>query len=131
SVLLLNWDKSAGEVQIKHLPDLPLALTAGALTHYKDKLYFLGGQNDSLVSNQLFCLDLEAREREWKALPHLPYQVTHTVLYGRARDSVPYLYCVGGRKRNPDAPSTLYKKVYRFNIKEEKWTALASLPYAL
>src|SRR5690606_37450717 len=44
-------------LQEESLPDLPLALTNGSLVFASNKLYFVGGENQQLVSDKIYRLD--------------------------------------------------------------------------
>lgn len=126
-VLLLFWNKAADSLRITSLPDLPLPLSSGAITAMGKDIYFAGGQNASIVSDKLYHLNLKEPQKGWDTVSTLPYPVTHTVLYAAKKS----LYLVGGRKRNIEATSTLYKTVYQYDLKEKKWMEETPLPYPL
>lgn len=126
-VLFLSWNGRTKNIQFKFLPDLPLPLTHGMIAVNKEILYFAGGENQLGVSNQLYALNLGDNSKGWQRLPPLEHPVSHGLLLA-AKD---FIYLVGGRKRNIDSVSTLYKELYRYDIKHKQWTQKASLPYAL
>ncbi len=128
-VLLLNWRDDS--LQIEVLPDLPQALTGASATVQDDVVYLVGGQNENQVSDQLYRLDLTAPDKGWVALPALPYAVSHTVLYAANYKDSPSLFVVGGRQGQPQSPSLLFDKVYRFDIASQQWHKATALPYAL
>lgn len=130
-VRLINWDSTHQKLTVQKLPNLPERLTAGAMAHLDNQLFFAGGQNEKTVSDKLYRLDLKHPEQGWDSLPNIPHKVTHAVLYAEAATQNPGLYMIGGRKRNFKAASTLYKAVYRFDLEKEKWVEKSSLPYAL
>lgn len=130
-VLLLNWNKTTQNVEIKYLPDLPQSLLAGAIAANGNKIYFAGGQNAKGASDQLYMLDLEDAGKGWQTLPSLKKPVAYAVLYVQSNGKEACLYLVGGRKMNMDSTSDLYKDVYQFDLKTNQWTQKTSLPYAL
>ncbi len=54
---LLKWNKRESTVDIKSLPNLPLALTNIAVTNIDDIVYAAGGDEKNNSSNSFFCLD--------------------------------------------------------------------------
>lgn len=130
-VWLLHWDQTKQEPAIVHLPDLPQPLSSGSITSINHVLYFAGGQNEQVVSDVLYRLDMNSPRSGWDTLSILPKPVTHTVLYAVTGLNGAALYLVGGRKKNKDSTSTLYKEAYRFDLHTLQWEQKASLPYAL
>lgn len=126
-VLLLSWDSEIKKIKIKELSDLPIPLSSGAIAGTKEDLYFAGGQNAEKVSNQLLHLNLNQLDKGWDTVATLPYPVSHATLYANENQ----LFLVGGRKRNAEAPSTLYDGVFLFDIQQKVWTEKQSLPFAL
>lgn len=110
------------------LPHLPIALTNGAATYLNNMLYFIGGENEELVSDKIYVLDLKAQELCWKEFLVLPQALTHTIV---VNDDQENLFVVGGRKRNNNALSDIYKDVYRIDVNTKNTYALANLPEQL
>lgn len=109
-------------------PDLPLPLTNGALTHVNNSLYFVGGENADLVSNKIYALDLSNKDSKWEEFMELPKALTHTIL---VHDDAGALYIIGGRKRNTNAKSDIYKDVYKVDVKAKTIQKVAELPEQL
>ncbi len=130
-VMLVNWSEKTGALNISYLPDLPLPLTNGAIAVDDDRVYFAGGENAGTVSDQFYTLDLNDTPSGWQTLSALPRPVTNTVLYVQSNGADTCIYLVGGRKRNIDAASDLYREVYQYNLSTKSWAQKASLPYAL
>lgn len=130
-VLLISWNKTAQNIDIQYLPNLPQPLTNGMITVNKNVLYFAGGENAKEVSDQFYALDLNDTSKGWKILPALEKPITDAVLYTQFDGKDTCIYLAGGRKRNKDSTSDLYKEVYQFNLKTKQWSQKASLPYAL
>lgn len=131
-VLLLNWDAQKKKLQVEHLPDLPLALTAGMLTVVDHTLYYAGGNGVSGTSEVFFKLSLDSlgtQDAIWQSLPPLPEKTAYGVLYGL--DSLQKVFLVGGRKSVTGGPSELYTGVYQFDINSRTWNKKAPLPFQL
>lgn len=131
TVLLLGWDKTRQQVVISHLPDLPQALTDGAIAVDNDIIYFAGGIGTDSVSNHFYALSLKDTAAGWQILPSLPEPVSHTVLYVQSNGEDTCAYLVGGRKEIRDSVSNLYNEVYQFDLKTKHWSQKTSLPYPL
>lgn len=110
------------------LPNLPIPLTNGSLTHLNNVLYFIGGENADTVSNKIYALDLYDASSKWTEFLTLPNPITHTIVVNDAMDK---LYIVGGRKRNVNAKSDIYKEVYQLDVNTKNITSLPNLPEQL
>jgi N-acetylneuraminic acid mutarotase len=66
---IINWNLEDENIEIKPLPDLPLALTNVALTHIDDVVFAAGGDEAKKFSGRFFSLDLGDKNTEWKTLP--------------------------------------------------------------
>jgi N-acetylneuraminic acid mutarotase len=66
---IINWNLEDENIEIKPLPDLPLALTNVALTHIDDVVFAAGGDEAKKSSGRFFSLDLGDKNTEWKTLP--------------------------------------------------------------
>lgn len=110
------------------LTRLPIALTNGASTIVDNKLYFVGGENADLVSDRIFVLDLNDLEQGWKDFAVLPKALSHTIV---THDNQESLLIIGGRKRNENAASDIYREVYTLNTLTKELSSLAELPEPL
>lgn len=129
--LLLQWNNTGNNVNIKPLPSLPFALANASAVYFKDRVYLAGGERGGDVYNGLLRLDLNNIAAGWQDLPPLPMPVSHAVLLAQANGKQDCLYLIGGRKRNAADTSTLYASVMEFNLTDKKWTEKSPLPYAL
>ncbi len=128
-VLLLQWDDVTKEISTKYLPNLPFALTGAGAAAHKGILYVAGGDMGADASDHLLSLDLDSANAEWKELPAIPHPVSHMVfLYQAGTNSI---YLAGGRKKNDNKPSTLYRDVYSYSLANGKWKKEHPLPHAL
>lgn len=130
-VLLLQWNVATQDINTMYLPDLPYPLTgAGALVH-DGILYVAGGDMGAETSKHFLSLNLNSANAEWKELAALQQPTSHAVFATVSDEGDDLLYLVGGRKKNPEAPSTLYKEVFAYDLKKDKWIKKHALPHVL
>ncbi len=113
------------------LQALPFAITNAMATAVGSTVYIAGGETAEAATSQFICLNLEAPEAGWQALPALPMPVSNAVLLHHAENGSAYIYLIGGRKKNPGGQSDIYASVYAFDIAAKVWSAKKSLPYSL
>lgn len=130
-VFLLIWEKNASGINIKKLPELPLALTNASATVIENIVYIAGGETTSSVSDQLLSLDLKNTAEGWQRLQDIPKPVSHAVFVAQSNGYYPCLYLLGGRKKNSNGISELYSSVYEFDLKNNSWDEKKSLPFSL
>lgn len=121
---LLNWNSSDHKIEIKPLPNLPLALTNLALTAIGNVVYAVGGDGSDHSSNAIFSLDLETPAAEWKAHPDLPVALANAVVVA---DGKAVIYVIGGRTKNPSGISGLNSTVFAYHTLKQSWTRLAGI----
>lgn len=109
------------------LPQLPIALTNAAAVKIEKVLYLIGGENSENVSDKIYSLDLMT-DKGWEEVLTLPYPLTHTVV---GVDEDQNILVAGGRKRNTNAKSDMYDRVFAIDVKKKELTDLAPLPYPL
>ncbi|MBS1757483.1 MAG: hypothetical protein JSU03_09410 [Bacteroidetes bacterium] len=131
NVWLLQWDEAAKNVNIKHLPSLPIAITNAAATVIGNIVYVAGGETTAAASNRFYCLDLADLQHGWQTLPDIPIPVSHAVLAAQSNGHYTNIYLLGGRKKNANGISDIYKSVYEFDLKKQEWLQKESLPYDL
>ena len=112
----------------ERLTPLPLPLTNGSLVSANNKLYYIGGENQDLVSDKIYCLDLSIPRSLWEELSTLPYPVTHAVVVSNKKNKI---LVVGGRKRNNGGRSTIYSKIFEFDIPNNNIIEIGTLPEPL
>ncbi len=110
------------------LPSLPLPLTNASAVCIQDSLYVVGGENADLVSANVYVLDLNDLDQNWKLQYTLPNPVTHTMV---ATDGRKYIWIAGGRMRNLNDKSTMYAEVYCLDVTRKQLIKKDNLPYAL
>jgi N-acetylneuraminate epimerase len=130
-VISLQWDSHLENIIVRHLPDLPLPLTNAAVAVSDNIVYLAGGETSTGVSANFFSLDLDSLSAGWKQLPVLPRPVSHTVMAIQSNGRFAGIYLLGGRRKNNNGISDLYKSVYEFDPGQDKWSEKAPLPYTL
>ncbi|MGH2622186.1 MAG: Kelch repeat-containing protein [Sphingobacterium sp.] len=108
------------------LAPLPLPLTNAGLVVDREHLYLVGGENASLVSDQVYVLNPE--EKAWKKFLTLPYPISNAVVVSNKKGK---FYIAGGRKRNLNAKSDLYQELFEVDLLNKTINAIAQLPVAL
>lgn len=131
NVFLLQWDRHNRKVNIKSFPELPLPLTNLSATGSGNIIYVAGGEMPGGVSDKFYFLDLTDTSSGWKKLPPLPKPLSHAVLLAQINDENKKIYLIGGRRKKADGISELSNSVFEFDIWENLWTEIKSLPYAL
>src|SRR5690606_35495390 len=107
------------------LPDLPVALTNGSLVFASGKLYFVGGENQQLVSDKIYRLDLSAKNGIWEEVLTLAHPVSNAVVVSDQKNK---LYIAGGRMRNADNLSTIYDQLFEVDLQTVSINKIAALP---
>lgn len=110
------------------LPVLPIPLTNAAASILNNSIYVIGGENADLVSDQIYELNLDEEVPVWKAVYTLPKAMSHAVV---SADNQNNIWIAGGRKRNANQRSDMYKEVYTFDVKKKELKSTVDLPYAL
>ncbi len=128
-VYRLQWNGTA--LVTETLPALPLGVTNASLLSYENALYVAGGETTDETSDKIWRLSLNQPLSGWEPLPPMPHPASHAVqliIRSRGQD---YLYTIGGRRKNSNGISTIYKTVYALNLKTLEWQQKQPLPYPL
>ncbi len=120
---LLVWNPSHQEVEVKPLPDLPVAVTSPAVTSHGNTVYLFCGDEASNSSAGTFCMDLDAAEPAWKSLPDAPLALAN----GLAVSQNGKIYLIGGRTKTPSGISELHATTFVYDIKNKNWTRAADI----
>jgi N-acetylneuraminate epimerase len=124
---LLKWNKKENAVDVKPLPDLPLALTNVAVTNIHDVVYAVGGDEQNNSSNSFFSLDLEDKNLHWKNLPGLPVALANATVVAQNGISGKEIYVIGGRSKNASGISDLHNTTFAFDIQKNEWKRCADI----
>jgi cyclically-permuted mutarotase family protein len=130
-VILLQWDEHSDSVLIKKLPDLPLPISNAGITTFGNIVYLAGGENADSTCSGFYSLDITDTAAQWNTLPNLPHAVSHAVMVAQSASDNPYVYVLGGRKKNSNGISDIYASAFAFDLKKKVWKEMQSLPYNL
>lgn len=124
---LLTWNEKGNSVEVKTLPDLPLALTNLALTNIDDVVYAAGGDEQKNSSNSFFCLDLKDKNLHWKTLPDLPIALANATAIAQNGHSGKEIFIIGGRSKNVSGISDLHNTTFAFDLQKNEWKRCADI----
>lgn len=122
---LLKWNRAKKEVEIKALPNFPLAVANIALTHIDNVVYAVGGDQASKSTDFFASLDLNIANSEWKTLPKLPLAIANSVAIAQNGQNGIGIYVVGGRTKTSSGISDLHNTTFVFDVKKQQWQNLA------
>lgn len=122
---LLKWNSKQNEIELKSLPDFPIAVTNIALTSLNNIVYAIGGDEAAKSSDLVFSIDLNAVELEWKSLPKLPFALANSVAVVQKDEKETNIYIIGGRTKTPSGISDLHNTTLAFNLKSQTWKSKA------
>ena len=120
---LLNWIEEKNCVEIKQLPNLPVAITNISLTSIGNVVYAAGGDEKTKSSNQFLYLNLWSKSPVWKQLPNLPIALANAAVV--ANDG--FIYVIGGRSKTNNGISDLHNSTFAFDLKSNSWRKMASI----
>lgn len=123
AAFLLQWNPEAHEVEVKPLPDLPVALTNIGLSHLNNVVYAAGGDQQSNSSNEVYSLDLNNQSSQWKKLPDMPVALANSLVVAQQGK----LFVIGGRTKTASGISDLQSSTYVYDPVKESWSSLAPI----
>ena len=124
---LLRWNNQKERVDIKVLPNLPVALTNIALTHIGNTLYAVGGDEEKISSSSFYSLNLDDAEPQWQTVTHLPIALANATAVFQYVKNKKEIFVIGGRSKSLSGVSDLHHTVYAFNIDTQKWSECADI----
>ena len=124
---IINWNGKDEDINVKPLPDLPLAITNVALTHIKNVVFAAGGDQAKNSSNTFFSLDLDEINGEWKALPDLPIALANATLIAQRNGVEKNIYLIGGRTKTASGISELHHTTFIFDLDKNEWKQCADI----
>ena len=124
---LLRWNNQKERVDIKVLPNLPVALTNIALTHIGNTLYAVGGDEEKISSSSFYSLNLDDAEPQWQTVTHLPIALANATAVFQYVKNEKEIFVIGGRSKSLSGVSDLHHTVYAFNIDTQKWSECADI----
>ena len=124
---LLNWNTEKNCINIRPLPNLPVALTNVAATNIGNVVYAAGGDEAKNSSNSFFSLDLNASNAQWKTMPSMPIALANATAIAQNGKHEKEIFIIGGRTKTPSGISELHNTVFAFDIQKEKWKQRADI----
>lgn len=122
-VCILNWNEEKNSIEIKQLPNLPIAISNIGLTSVGNVVYAVGGDEKTKSSNQFLYIDLESNSPIWEQLPNLPIALANAAVV--ANDG--FIYVIGGRSKTNTGISDLHDSTFAFDIKNNTWKKIANI----
>nr|WP_315203520.1 galactose oxidase [uncultured Flavobacterium sp.] len=124
---ILKWNTEKKEVETKALPNFPIAITNIALTHIKNVVYAIGGDEAQKSSDLVASLDLNTPKPEWQIAPKLPLALANATAVVQKNRSGKSIYVIGGRTKTPSGISDLHNTTYAFDLQKQIWEKCAPL----
>lgn len=110
--------------EIIELPSLPIAISNAVAVATENAVYVLGGANKEGVSNKVWKLALNNIKKGWTAQASMP----QATAFAAAAIANEHIYIMGGRCKEANGISKIYKEVYAFDVENNFWEQKASLP---
>ncbi len=120
---LLTWIEGKNCLEIKQLPNLPVAVSNIMLTSIGNVVYAVGGDEKTTSSNQFLYLNLWSKSPTWKQLPNLPIALANAAVI--ANENI--IYVIGGRCKTNNGISDLHNSTFAFDLKNNSWRKRASI----
>ncbi len=124
---LLQWNTVKNRVDIKPLPNLPLALTNVSATNMGNVVYAAGGDEVHNSSNSFFSLDLNDVNPQWIKLPGLPIALANATAIAQKDAAREKIYIIGGRSKTASGISGLHNTTYAFDLIKNEWKKCADI----
>lgn len=121
SVSYWTWDSEDNKIIQSEYPSLPHAITNASAAILNNKLYAIGGENQTEAFSDVWYLDLNDKKKGWQKGPQIPKPTSHSVAIVQAGLAGDQLYVVGGRSRQSSGISQLYNQVLKFDSKNSRW----------
>ena len=123
SAYLIKKSKSQS-FEIIELPSLPIAISNAVAVATENAVYVLGGANKEGISNKVWKLALNNIKKGWTVQASLPQPTS----FAAAAIANEHIYIMGGRCKEANGISKIYKEVYAFDVENNFWEQKASLP---
>jgi len=123
SAYLIKKSKSQS-FEIIELPSLPIAISNAVAVATENAVYVLGGANKEWISNKVLKLALNNIKKGWTVQASMPQPTA----FAAAAIANEHIYIMGGRCKEANGISKIYKEVYAFDIENNLWEQKASLP---
>src|SRR6185312_6420233 len=124
---IIKRNSAKNEIDIRPLPNLPVALTNVALTHIGNIVYAAGGDEERNSSKSFFSLDLNKKNPQWETLPDLPIALANATLIAQSGSGGENIYLIGGRTKTTSGISDLHHTAFAFDVKKNEWKKCADI----
>lgn len=124
---LLKWNPEENNIDIKSLPNLPLALTNVSVTHIDNVVYATGGDEAKTSFNSFFSLNLNDSNPAWKTLPVLPIALANATAIAQNGKHEKEIFVIGGRTKTASGISDLHNTVFAFDLQKQTWKKCAAI----
>ncbi|WP_410001124.1 sodium:solute symporter family transporter [Stieleria sp. JC731] len=138
STFLLQWDVNAQQTIILEYPDLPKPCAYGSAALIGEKVFVVGGQNDSALrsaGNHVFSLDLSSSDRSgtlaWQHEADFPGSArAFNLCVAQHNGFENCLYVIGGRRQasNDDKDIEFLSDVWEYAPKKSTWKRRSDAP---
>jgi len=126
-VYLLKWNPIYRQIEIKYLPDLPVALTNATGGLIGTQVLLAGGEGKK-VSNAFLSLNLQDEKPQWKSLKSWPGEPrSHAMSVVQSNGQYECFYLFGGRQKKENGVSELYSNAFCYDPKLEEWKEISPL----
>ncbi|GAB3647078.1 sodium/solute symporter [Echinicola sediminis] len=126
-VYLLKWNPEEKQVEIKTLPDLPLALSNATGGLIGSQVFLAGGEGKQ-VSNAFLSLNLAAEQPQWKNLKSWPGEPrSHAMAAVQGNGQQECFYLFGGRQKRENGVSELYSDAFCYDPQLGEWKEISPL----
>lgn len=124
---IINWNPEKNEIDVRPLPNLPVALTNVVLTHIGNILYAAGGDEETKSSESFFSLDLNKKNQQWKTLSDLPIALANATLIAQSGSRGESIYLIGGRTKTASGISDLRHTTFVYDLVKKTWMKCADI----
>ncbi|HEX7692415.1 MAG TPA: hypothetical protein VF408_08495 [Sediminibacterium sp.] len=128
NVFLISMEENKTPV-ITQLPSLPVPVTNASLVFHEGYIYLSGGIMANGVSDGFWRMHLTDLRNGWEKLPPLPRAVAYALVLVQSSPKGKGMYVIGGRKKNDNGISDLYRSVWYYSFTQQVWEEKAPLPY--
>lgn len=128
NVFLISVEENKTPV-ITQLPSLPVPVTNASLVFHEGYIYLSGGIMANGVSDGFWRMHLTDRRNGWEKLAPLPHAVAYALVLVQSSPKGKGMYVIGGRKKNDNGISDLYRSVWYYSFTQQVWEEKAPLPY--
>lgn len=117
---ILEWNHSKQQVEIKKLPDLPIAVSAPAVTSNGNTVFVICGDEAKKSSNKFYSIDLSNQHPKWDTQPDAPVSLANGIAFFLKSK----IYLISGRSKTASGISDLHATTFVYDLKTQQWKNL-------